>query len=76
MKLEDVIREKAKGNQQIGAEMTNTLLTNSSKAVEPINTCEELAKAAGVSEDTISRIKSIEAKASHRRVYKGLNSLG
>ena len=38
-------------------------MMNSSKCIEPINTREELAKMAGVSEQTIDRVETIETKA-------------
>ena len=60
LKLKPVIAEKAKENLAIGAEMTNTGLQKSVKAV---NTQKELAKVAGVSHDTIAKVEKIEAKA-------------
>lgn len=39
------------------------LLQNSVKAIEPIDTREELAKIAGISHDTIQRVETIETKA-------------
>lgn len=50
LKLKPIIAEKAKENEKVGAEMTNTGLQKSVKAV---NTQKELAKTAGVSHDTI-----------------------
>ena len=51
LKLKPIIAEKAKENLKVGAEITNTGLQKSVKAV---NTQKELAKVAGVSHDTIA----------------------
>lgn len=61
LRLKPVIAERAKENNRLGAEMTNTGLQNSVKAV---NTQQEIAKAAGVSHDTIAKVEKIEASAS------------
>ena len=50
----------AKENLVAGAEMTNTGLQKSVKAV---NTQKEIAKAAGVSHDTIAKVEKIETQA-------------
>lgn len=60
LRLKPVISAKAKDNQRIGADITNTGLQNSVKAV---NTQKELAKVAGVSHDTIAKVEKIEAQA-------------
>jgi phage N-6-adenine-methyltransferase len=60
LRLKPVIAEKAKENLVSGAEMTNTGLQKSVKAV---NTQSELAKVAGVSHDTIAKVETIENKA-------------
>ena len=52
-----IIAEKAKKNQVLGAEMTNTGLEISPKAV---NTRQEIATIAGISDNTISKIEKIE----------------
>lgn len=52
LKLKPIIAEKAKENLKVGAEITNTGLQKSVKAV---NTQKELAKVAGVSHDTIAK---------------------
>lgn len=61
LRLKPVIAERAKENNRLGADMTNTGLQNSVKAV---NTQQEIAKAAGVSHDTIAKVEKIEASAS------------
>jgi ParB-like chromosome segregation protein Spo0J len=61
LKLKPIIAEKAKENLKVGAEITNTGLQKSVKAV---NTQKELAKVAGVSHDTIAKVEKIQAKAS------------
>jgi DNA modification methylase len=58
--LEDVFRVKAKLNQGIRTD----ILQKSAESLKPINTRQELAKVANVSHDTISKVKTIEQKAS------------
>lgn len=60
LRLKPVIAERAKENLAIGAEITNTGLQKSVKAV---NTQKEIAKAAGVSHDTIAKVERIEQSA-------------
>lgn len=60
LKLKPIIAEKAKENLKVGAEITNTGLQKSVKAV---NTQKELARVAGVSHDTIAKVEKIQAKA-------------
>jgi N6-adenosine-specific RNA methylase IME4 len=60
LRLKPVIAERARENNRLGADMTNTGLQNSVKAV---NTQQEIAKAAGVSHDTIAKVEKIEANA-------------
>jgi ERCC4-type nuclease len=60
LQLEDVFRAKAKQNLKLGAEITNTGLQKSVKAV---NTQKELSKVAAVSHDTIAKVKKIQEKA-------------
>jgi N6-adenosine-specific RNA methylase IME4/transcriptional regulator with XRE-family HTH domain len=57
LELKPIIAEKAKENLTIAAEMTNTGLQKSVKAV---NTQKELAAIAGVSHDTIAKVEKIE----------------
>ena len=63
LKLEPLLRVKAKENQRLsdgkGKQKSADL------KAEPIETRQELAKAAGVSHDTIAKGKVIEAKASN-----------
>ena len=61
LKLKPVIAAMAKENQRIGAEKTNT---GSQKSVKAVDTQKELAKAAGVSHDTIAKVEKINAVAS------------
>lgn len=63
LRLKPALSEKARQNQRIGAEMTNTGCQISDKAVVPIDTKKEIAKAAGVSHDTIAKVEKIETKA-------------
>lgn len=60
LKIKPIIAAKAKENMVAGADMTNTGLQKSVKAV---NTQQEIAKAAGVSHDTIAKVEKIEAQA-------------
>ena len=60
LKLKPAIAAKAKENLIAGAEMTNTGLQKSVKAV---NTQKEIAKVAGVSHDTIAKVEKIKQQA-------------
>lgn len=60
LKLKDTFTKKAKENLKTGAEITNTGLQKSVKAV---NTQKELAKVAGISHDTIYKVEIIEKQA-------------
>ena len=60
--LEPLISAKAKGRQACGQGGV-LLCQNSDKAKDKIDTKKELAKIAGVSHDTIVRVKKIEEKA-------------
>lgn len=59
LKLKPLIQEKAKENLHQGQEPLQ-------KSVNPVNTQKELAKAAGVSHDTIHKVEKIEAEASEK----------
>ena len=61
LKREPIIAEMAKENQRIGAEKTNT---GSQISVKAVDTQKEIAKIAGVSHDTVAKVKKIEAVAS------------
>lgn len=60
LELKPIYEARAKENLVVGAEMTNTGLQKSVKAV---NTQKELAKVAGVSHDTIDKVSKIERDA-------------
>lgn len=57
LRTKPLLEKQAKENERAGAEMTNTGLRKSVKAV---NTQKELAKIAGVSHDTIHKVETIE----------------
>lgn len=63
LRLEGVLAERAKENQKLSEGRGAKGLTKSSKVFEPVNVRKEMAKTAGVSEDTISKVKVIEEKA-------------
>ncbi|NSB15869.1 hypothetical protein [Clostridium beijerinckii] len=68
LKFKPVIEAKAKENlSKVGgdkkSENAKSGLMKSSKAIEPISTRKEVAKIAGVSEDTIHKVEVIEEKA-------------
>ena len=62
LKLEPLLRVKAKANQRAGGQSSEV---GRQKSDKPLDTKRDLAKAAGVSHDTISKGKVIEAKASN-----------
>jgi hypothetical protein len=61
--LEPILREKARENQKehgnTAPGQSKTLLHNYVKVIESINTQKELAATAGVSHDTIYKVKTI-----------------
>lgn len=61
LRLESVFSERAKVNQQGG--QGGILLKQNSAEATPIETRKEVAKAAGVSHDTVAKVKRIEADA-------------
>ena len=64
LRLKPVIAEKAKENERKGAEMTNkTGCQNSANPIQKVDTKLEIAKAAGVSHDTIAKVEKIEETA-------------
>lgn len=68
LRLKSVIAEKAKSNKQEAANKMNLIVGNNVSAeicenVLPIDTREEIAKAAGVSHDTIAKVEKIEESA-------------
>jgi len=72
--LEPLIAEKAKEQQVVAGKQhgrgQEKLCQNSDKAIEPIDTKKEIAKVAGVSHDTISRIKKIKDKGTDEQKAK------
>ena len=70
LELEGIFQEKAKANLVLAAEKTNLKLSNESTPLQksanplnPVDTRKEVAKTAGVSHDTISKVKKIQQKA-------------
>lgn len=67
LKLENVVKKKAKANQVMAGNNFGKGCQISDNAVEnkitPIDTKKEIAKIAGTSHDTIARVKKIEEKA-------------
>lgn len=69
LQLENVIKAKAKENQRKSGGAVPQ------KSAEPVETREELAKIAGVSRDTISKVKVIERKATPEQKAKSKGSV-
>lgn len=64
LRLKPVIAEKAREKQHSGInQYTHSLPQNSAKPSIPIETRDEIAKAAGVSHDTIAKVEKIEETA-------------
>ena len=68
LRLKPVIAEKAKSNKQEAANKMNLIVGNNVSTeicenVLPIDTQKEIAKAAGVSHDTIAKVEKIESEA-------------
>ena len=68
LRLKPVIAEKAKSNKQEAANKMNLIVGNNVSTeicenVLPIDTQKEIAKAAGVSHDTIAKVEKIEESA-------------
>lgn len=61
LRLKPVIAEKAKENQRGG--QGGVLLSQKSVEAKPVDTQKEIAKAAGVSHDTIAKVEKIERQA-------------
>ena len=70
LKLKPIIATKAKENQRLGAEITNT---GSSKLTEAIDTRNEIAKIAGLSSGTITKIETISNEADEEIIQQILN---
>lgn len=63
LRLESVFSERAKANSVASGERFGKGLQNSAEPIQPIDTRKEVAKAAGVSHDTVAKVKKIEAVA-------------
>jgi len=63
LRLESVFAERAKANSVASGERFGKGLQNSAEPIQPIDTRKEVAKAAGVSHDTVAKVKKIEAVA-------------
>lgn len=64
LKMEEAIARKAKANQLSGLKQGGApVLMNSAKREEPINTRAEVARVADTSEDTIRKVKKVNASA-------------
>lgn len=75
LELESIYRAKAKENQIASGEMfgrgqDEKVLEISPKPFEPINTRVEIAKVAGVSDNTIARVKRIEERGTPEQKAK------
>lgn len=72
LKLEKLFKEKAKENQKIhgGTAPGKTLPQNSAEVNKPIETRKELAKIAGVSHDTIDKVKRIIAEGTPEQLER------
>jgi len=78
LKLESVIREKAKVNQTLSEGRGKKGNLNSGDLIKPISTSRELAKIAGVSHDTIEKVKVIEREATPEQkeeLTKGIKTI-
>ena len=79
LRFKPMFEARAKANQQAG----NALRQNSAQAVEMVKTRDEVAKLAGVSHHTVSRVEDILAKANQpglektiaRAIKKAINAL-
>ena len=65
LKLEEILKPKAREQQLAGLKQNQSTVPQISakRMITPIETREEIAKAAHVSRDTISKVKAIEDKA-------------
>jgi hypothetical protein len=69
--LEDTIAARAKGNQVESGKSFGKGLQISAEPIQPIDTRAELATIAGVSHDTVAKVKKIEAKAAPPPIGEG-----
>ena len=71
LKKKEIIAERAKENEKIRkGKQPGASLTNSSNLIDPIHTRKELAKEAGVSEDTVARVEFINKNAGEEAIEK------
>jgi len=67
LKVESVIREKARENKQAGAEKARARITKPlpqlRPAIVPVDARAELAKLAGISDNTMAKVRKIAEKA-------------
>lgn len=63
LEFEDIFAEKAKENLKLSGENFGKGLQNSAEPIKQIDTRQEVAKLAGLSHDTIMRVKKIQEKA-------------
>ena len=69
LRLENIIRERAKGKQRTSTGGNNPQLNlNSVEADKPFNTDVELAKIAGVGHDTIAKVRVITKEATPEQI--------
>jgi hypothetical protein len=66
LKLEPLLKKKAKENQSKGGGGGKAGCQKSDKVVSPVDTKKELAAIAHVSHDTIAKVKTIEARATRK----------
>jgi hypothetical protein len=71
LKLEEVFRAKARDNLKTSTGGNNPQPLQKSEKVEPINTQKEIAKVAGISHDTIAKVKIIEERGSQEQKERG-----
>lgn len=71
LELKAIISERAKENQRTSTGGSSPhLLENSPKGEEPINTREELAKIAGISDNTIARVEKIQSEGTPEQIER------
>jgi ParB family chromosome partitioning protein len=68
--LKEIISEKAKENQTLSQGRGIKGLENSTNLIEPVDTRLELAKIAGVSDNTIARIEKINADGTPEQIER------
>lgn len=63
LKMEEIFKARAKENIKAGGQAGGKGPQNSAEALQPMETREEIAKLAGVSHDTIDKVKKIQRNA-------------